>query len=132
METYDHLKPKVGDSLFLVDVGNRARNGRGKQRSCTVSKVGRKYFTVEYCAAHYPTEVQLRLDTWRENSNYTPGYQAYPSEQQWLDEQERLRWLTLFRESFSSIRGAGTTKTLQQLRDAAEVLELTLPEEIKP
>lgn len=127
MTTYP--KPNVGDTLFLVDVGNRARNGQGKQRHCTVTKVGRKYFTVKYGEGTYPMEVQMNLKTWRENTYYSADYQAYPSEQDWRDEQERVQWLGLFRDTFNSFSGTGKTKTLQQLRDAAKVLELTLPED---
>ena len=122
-------KPIVGDTLYLVDVGNRARSGRGKQRHCTVAKVGRKYFTVEYYSGAYLFEVQLRLDTWQENTNYSADYQAYPDMQAWRDEQEQQRWLELFGVTFSHFSSAGREFSLQQLRDAAKVLELTLPED---
>lgn len=127
MTTYP--KPNVGDTLFLVDVDNRARDGRGKQRPCTVVKVGRKYFTVEYGEGTHPIKVELRLDTWRENTNYSADYQAYPDIHAWRDEREQRRWLELFRVTFSHFSSASREFSLQQLRDAAKVLELTLPED---
>lgn len=124
MTTYP--KPKVGDTLFLVDVGNRARNGRGKQRPCTVTKVGRKYFTVEYYSGAYLFEVQLRLDTWQENTDYTVSYQAYPDMQAWLDEQERVQWLGRFRQEFDLFSGPRGKHSLENLREAAKVLDIEL------
>ena len=41
-------KPKVGETLFLVDTGNMARDGKGKQRNCTITRIGCKYFYVKY------------------------------------------------------------------------------------
>lgn len=119
-------KPKVGDTLFLVDIGNRAINGRGKQRPCRVTKIGRKYFTVEHYAGAYPFEVQLCLDTWRENTNYTADYQAYPDMQSWRDEQERVKWLGRFRREFEHFPRFNDRHSLENLREAAKVLSIEL------
>ena len=90
-------KPKVGETLFIVDVGNRARNG-GKQRECTVTKVGRKYFYVEI--SNY-WKVPFHIETWWEKTEYTADFAVYESKEEWEAEKKFRECLNKLRQYFS-------------------------------
>lgn len=121
-------KPKVGDKLFLVDAGNRART-YNKQRYCEVTKVGRKYFTVTYGEKPYETEVEFHLDTRRQRTEYSQGYTLYESEQEWADEIEKSK---LAREISNVFRYIGYKSfTVSQLREVCKVLNMQIYSEDK-
>lgn len=105
--------------MFALNVGNAARNREQVLKPVTVTKVGRKFFTVQWegstCTATF------HLDTWREKSLYTPNVALCLTEQTWLDEKEKRELLVFARESFSSY--GPTQLTLAQLRAVAAVLK---------
>jgi len=116
-------KPKVGDKLWLVDCGNRARSDSGESRECEVIKVGRKYFTVEY-GGRYRHEVQFVIETRLEHTKYCKNYLLCDSRQDHENETEHHAWIGLFRESFAYY--GRNNFTLDQLRDAAKILGIAL------
>lgn len=118
-------KPKVGDKLFLVDIGNRARLG-SKQRTCEVAKVGRKYFTVIYGEKPHYAEVEFEIETLRQRTKYIQEYALYESEQAWLDSLEATR---VAQEISNAFRYTGYKAfTLAQLKDVCKVIGIKLEE----
>lgn len=117
-------KPKIGETLFLVDIGNLARDGRGRQRDCTVSRVGRKYFYVEYDSG----EIQFDLENWWEvTGGYIADYALYESRQEWKDKCQAAKYHAAIGKAFSSI--GSITATLSQLKQVAEILNIILEED---
>lgn len=82
-------KPKVGDTLYRLNIGNNASKWSPPVlHPVTVTKVGRKYFTVVK-QDQYRTESEHHIDDWRQNtSDFMVGYYLYATEQEYLDEKE--------------------------------------------
>ena len=120
-------KPTVGEQLYLVDIGNNARHGSSEQRECTVTKVGRKYFTVEYqygSNIDYIREEVITIKRWQEKSDYTSNYEVYETKQAYLEQITLSKWLQIYRQKFNEYNQ--TNLTLKQLEDAAKILGLEL------
>lgn len=119
-------KPRVGDRLFRLNVGNAARRGGQKLTPVVVVKVGTKFFSVspdefaDRTSSHMWTE--FKLADWREKTNYTPNHALYRTEQEWLDEQEFHRTWTTLRETFASYGSPKTALSLGQLRRIVAIL----------
>lgn len=118
-------KPKVGDELYLVDVGNRARRGLGKQRTCTVVKVGRKYFYVSYLQfPSYEVIVPFDLIDWREKTDYSAQYALFQNQAEYAELAVKNKWMT---KLSSTLQYNPPSKfTLAQLTEAAAILGVTL------
>jgi hypothetical protein len=80
-------KPKVGQKLYSLNVGNAARHTESKLTEVVVKKVGRKYFT---CGVEDKTffDIQYHLDNWREKTDYSPVSRLYKGPQDYEDEKE--------------------------------------------
>lgn len=81
--------PKVGQTLYSLNVGNAA--GRGREQILTpviVTKVGRKYFTVERLMSDWKRPTEFRLAGWREETDCMASQRLYETEQEWEDEKE--------------------------------------------
>lgn len=126
-------KPKVGDRLFSLNVGNAARRTEQKLTPVVVVKVGTKYFYVAAEARIASSRAlkqflnssrtwqQFHVGTWRQVTKYTPNAALYASEQEWLDEHETSSMWTSFREFFAST--ACSKLSLGQLRRIDGVLK---------
>ncbi len=119
-------KPKVGETLFLVSTGNMARGGRGKQRDCTVTRVGHKYFYVKYGSW---CEIKFLLKTWKEYSDYSADYILYESRQEWEDSCLITKYRKTIKDAF--VTGCfgdnpAYNATLPQLKQIAKILNITL------
>ena len=116
-------KPKVGDKLFLVDTGNLARQGLGKQRMCVVSKVGRKYFWVKENEGAW-SEIQFYIEDWIQTTNYTCDYVLYENRQAWEDAKTAVEYRGAIRREFDY---DGARKyTLSQLMKVTEILGIKI------
>lgn len=73
-------KPKIGQIVYSLNVGNAARNREKKLTPLVVMKVGRKYFT----AGH----IVFLIDGWHENTIYSSTHKLFASEQEYLDTKE--------------------------------------------
>ncbi len=82
-----HTKPKVGQIVFSLNVGNAARRSPQVLTPMRVTSVGRKYFTAETDGQHW-TRTKFHLENWREVSNYSQNYSLYETEQAYADEKE--------------------------------------------
>ena len=81
-------KPKVGQTLYSLNVNNDARYKKQKLTPVTVKSVGRKYFVcgIDFCSDHMNR--QYLLSTWWENTNYSRGSILYKTPKEWEDEKE--------------------------------------------
>lgn len=80
--------PKVGDTLYSLNVGNAARHRPQVLTTVQVVKVGRKYFECslpEY-ATHPHMATVYHLDDWREKTDYCLDSRLYASPQEYEDE----------------------------------------------
>lgn len=112
-------KPKVGDKLFSLNVGNAARRCEQKLTPVTVTRVGRKYFTCE-TDDRWKFKAEYHLDTWSERTEYIANSCLYESEQEWNDESDANLINSEIRGFF---RDYGKPKcTLTQLRQIAAIL----------
>jgi len=116
-------KPKVGTEFYLVDVGNRTRYGGGRQRPCFVTKVGRKYFDIEY-GDECKLTVTFRLDDCCEKTEYSAGYALYDSKKQYEESRIAAKWSRVFSDAFRY----GANYSLEQYEKAGEILGLKLAE----
>ena len=85
-------KPKVGQVLYSLNIGNAARNTEQVLTPVEVVKVGRKYF---YCCEERLKEFDERvwgkyyIDGWNEeNGGYSANSCLYESKQAYDDEKE--------------------------------------------
>ena len=76
--------PKVGQTVYSLNVGNAARHNEQVLTPVVVTKVGRKYFTV----GEGWRATQFHISDWSEKTEYSPCAALYESEQEWLDEKE--------------------------------------------
>ena len=78
-------RPEVGQTIYSLNVGNAARNREQVLTPMTVTKVGRKYFTLLHDPQWPRMPVQFYLSNWREHSDYPSSHQLFESERAWLD-----------------------------------------------
>ena len=104
-------KPKVGDILYSLNVGNAARNTEQVLTPVEVTKVGRKYF---YAGEGW-RETQYHIDDWCENTNYSARSLLYKTEQEWYDEKESTAICRYISKSFDYSRNK-LGLSLDQLR----------------
>ena len=83
-------KPKVGDKLFSLNVGNAARNREQLLTKVTVCMVGRKYFTTHEDGREKFEHLNKRyyIDSWREKTDYSTESYLYRTEKEWADKEE--------------------------------------------
>lgn len=91
MDTSLHLKPKVGDTLYSLNVGNAARNVEQELSPMVVVSVGRKYFKLQGVDRKQYMTVEFELSDWKERSNYNAQHELYISPQDWDNEKEERR-----------------------------------------
>ena len=77
-------KPVLGETLYSLNIGNAARGTTQELTPVTVSKVGRKNFTV----GEGWQRKQFRLSDWSQKTNYSADYRLYESPQAWEDQKE--------------------------------------------
>lgn len=114
-------KPILGERLFVLNVGNAARNTKQTLRPVIVSKVGRKYFAVE-SEDRWKTQWEFHIGDWREVTKYTPDAELYETEQQLSDERELLELARLIRNEFTHAWGT-PKQSLETLRKIYELIK---------
>lgn len=93
-------KPKVGQTLYSLNVGNAARHTEKKLTPVIVTKVGRKYFTCKENEDSY-WETQYHIEDWKEKSDFSATSCLYPSPLAWENEKEAFAICQLIWESFT-------------------------------
>lgn len=101
-------KPKVGETLFELNVGNAARDRTQALTPVVVKKVGRMYFT---CGPPDDNSRFLEsthyIESWREKTEYSATRRLYENEQEWADEKEALKLTEELRRRFSGYGHCG-------------------------
>ncbi len=120
----DRVKPKVGDILYKLPIGNAVnRHIKPTLSEVTVSKVGHKYFSVTNA---YKIETQYYLGTWRENNGeYSARSRLFRTEQEWYDKKERRAVVELVRETF--VYHSVQTIPLEELWKIAVIINKYVP-----
>ena len=106
------MKMKIGQPIYL----NPTRYNNYKTEKIietTVSKVGNKYFTVEY------NLLKFELETMQEVSNYSPQYYAYLSMQEIYDLQEKQN---INEELHNLFNYCQNDLSLSQLREIKKII----------
>lgn len=83
-------KPTVGQTLWMLNVGNAARRDPQALTPVVVEKVGRKWFTVNIkgSRSRYDSE-RFSLDGWeQDNGGHVVNYTLYTCPNDWQMEQE--------------------------------------------
>lgn len=94
---------QLNDTLYSLNIGNSAR---GKEKVLTpvkVTKIGRKYFTVEG-EGRYPRVTEHHLDTWKQKTNYSAECCLYPNAQTWEDQKEANLLFDQIRQKVGKLR----------------------------
>lgn len=113
-------KPVKGETLYLLNVGNKSRHVEQVLRPAVVESVGRKYFTVMPEGATYFDE-QFHIDTWVQKTEYSVGWSLYETPEQRADELESYALFREIRDTFSGrIR-----LDLEQLREIMAIIKRT-------
>ena len=93
-------KPKVGQILYSLNVGNAARGRVQKLTEVTVTKVGRKYFYASsYEDGKYPTKYHVK--GWEEATDYSANSLLYENKEGWMLEKEARRICNRISDAFN-------------------------------
>lgn len=112
-------KPKVGQQLFVISIGRY----NSTEYFADVTKVGRKYFTVNRNKEHTNyNETIFCIDDWREKTGYGASLFIYNSKQEWEDEKEHKEIESKIHD-ISRYRGLDSI-SLNDLRQVSELLGL--------
>ncbi len=82
-------KPKVGETLYSLNVGNAAHHREQKLTEVEVLSVGRKYFTCRPKDSKW-SATQFHIDTWRQKTEYSSDECLYETPQEWEDDKEHV------------------------------------------
>ena len=110
-------KPEVGQTLYSLNIGNAARYCEQVLTPVTVTKVGRKYFTI----GEGRIATQYHLDTWHEKTEFSAGSRIYRSPQEWADEKEADSLAGRIHDVFR-VRWRCPDVPLDKLRQIAQIL----------
>jgi hypothetical protein len=99
-------KPKLGQEVFSLNIGNNARHVPQVLSPATVSKVGRKYFSVKL-QGPYPMEREYHIENWRERTECSPRTRLYESEEAYMAEKETSVIWGQLRHVFSMYNATG-------------------------
>lgn len=108
---------KIGMEVFLKPVNNAARYGTKKILRNTITKIGRKYFTI----GNDRRPLQFEIDNLCQKTEYSPDYELYFSEQEILDETEANSIFDSLRVEFTKY--GKTAIPLEKLRQIKQILE---------
>jgi len=106
-------KPKVGQIVFSLNVGNAARYAEQKLTPKKVDAVGRKYFTVN--------GVQFHLDNWRQKTMYSADQEIFSSETEYNEMVESNAISRSIAESFAYGRNVKNVP-IESLREILGIL----------
>lgn len=111
---------KIGDKVFLSPTGNNCRRG-SETKEMYIQKIGGKYLWIWDGKNNY-NPIQFHKETFRQVTEYSPGWELYFELQEILDVEERSR----LSESIYKHLGRYTISnkySLDQLRRINAILE---------
>jgi len=113
-------KPKVGQILYSLNVGNSARGCEQKLTPVSVESVGTKYFKCLPLGKDKSLDflkTSFAVETWNQKTDYSCDEELYESPQEWADEFESTKLITEIREVFSVYgRPELSLETLRSIR----------------
>lgn len=117
---------KVGQEVAGKYAGNMERWNKGGYKLGTVSKVGNKLVTVKFSedgkGVQFLFDDKYERDYLLQKSNYTGDYELFPSEQAYLDYNEKEDKLGDIRASVDIMRGGGRRLTVNQVRRIYDII----------
>jgi hypothetical protein len=119
-------KPMVGQTLYMINIGNAARNRDQILTPVVVVKVGRKYFTTRNIDDNRGwSDQQYHIENWSEKTEYSANSCLYQSPQDWHDQKESY---TIGMEIYNFFKyERGTTKiSLPKLRIIMDIISETM------
>lgn len=106
--------PKLGETLYLLPVGNKARYEiKVKLKEFKVTKVGRKYFELNRLGDPNHCAITFRISDWKQKTEYSADYEVFESELEYARHKEQKAIYKQVRELFSS----NMAVPLEALRD---------------
>ena len=117
-------KPKVGQTLYSLNINNAAIRVEQVLTEVVVTKVGRKYFTCNKPGGRDWTAVQYHLEDWTEKTDYCRDTALYTTVQEREDEAEASKLCRQIWKNFEY----GTNRSnllLGDLREICAMLEAT-------
>ena len=113
-------KPKVGQIIYSLNVGNSARGQKQKLTQIVVKKVGRKYFYAGPESWPDETSTKFEISTWCQVTEYMAGQKLYERVYDYDIDMERDK---LTRNIESCFRhGIGRRLLMGQLREIDEII----------
>ena len=116
-------KPKVGQILYSLNIGNAARHKKQKLKEVEVKSIGRKYFKCGQIGVPGWQYVQYHLDGWYEKTDHIANSCLYEFPQEWEDEKESRKICELVREYFEYSWRARKYVSLSDLRKIKEIID---------
>ncbi len=111
-------KPKVGQIVFSLNVGNAARNQPSVLTPMTVTFVGRKYFTVKEDGNGSWAETKHLIENWRQVTNHSCDSVLFESRKEYEEVSEARQICERLNALFPYSNGSNPSGlTLAQLRD---------------
>ena len=110
-------KPKLGEILYSLNIGDDVRNRKQELTPVEVIKVGKKYFS---CSERGLPFIKYHIDTWRQKTEFSENSRLYENPKEWEDEKEsnriKLRILDIFSRPIS-VRGIslGSLKKIEEI-----------------
>ena len=114
-------KPKVGDILYSLNIGNAARHRKQELKPVEVKKVGRKYFTVGDEGKGW-WEQQYYIENWRTKTEYSPDSRLYGTVREYEDEKETYRICKKLKDCFQYGRN-NLSLSLDKLRNIESIVD---------
>ena len=111
-------KPKVGQTLYSLNVGNAARNCEQKLTPVVVSSVGNKYF---YTGEGYRKQAYSIADWSEKKDGYTARTFLYENEQAYKDDLEAVQICKSIGKEFEYGRNAKSI-SLANLRTIQSII----------
>lgn len=113
-------KPKVGQILYSLNVGNSARGCEQKLTPVSVESVGTKYFKCLPLGKDNSLDflkTSFEVETWNQKTEYSRDEELYESPQEWDDEFESTKLITEIQSIFSVYsRPELSLETLRSIR----------------
>ena len=128
-------KPKVGQIIYSLNIGNSYRASWGNTQKLTeyeVSRVGRKYFYIVQTCIEYRDnnhkrgyEICFEVTTWAQKTEYCADHKLYETALEWEEENESDQIHKLITLHFKLPNRHHNTKAvpLEKLRLIKEILE---------
>lgn len=114
-------KPKVGQTIWTLNIGHSARHKEQVLKPEKVIKVGSKYFTTLQDGRPNHCANVFHLENWWQKTDYSPDVAAYEHPQDWEDEKEARDLNQKIDKHFQY----GTSKlSLEKLRQINAIIDL--------